>query len=70
MISRIAPILLLAAIAASPTVTAAESLTGVVPLFSGKNLDGRVNVNCAPETWTIRYGLIVCTGVPFGKKLD
>jgi len=36
------------------------------PLFNGENLDGWVNVNCAPETWTVRDGMIVCTGVPTG----
>jgi hypothetical protein len=37
-----------------------------VPLFNDKNLDGWINVNCAPETWTVRDGTIVCTGVPTG----
>lgn len=37
-----------------------------VPLFNGRNLDGWVNVNCAPETWTVRDGMIVCSGVPTG----
>jgi hypothetical protein len=37
-----------------------------VPLFNGRNLDGWVNVNCAPETWTIRDGEIICTGIPTG----
>jgi len=36
------------------------------PLFNGKNLDGWVNVNCAPETWTVKDGMIVCTGIPTG----
>ncbi|MEW6237828.1 MAG: DUF1080 domain-containing protein, partial [Candidatus Omnitrophota bacterium] len=35
-------------------------------LFNGKNLDGWVNVNCAPETWTVRDGTIACTGIPTG----
>ena len=37
-----------------------------VPLFNGKNLDGWVNVNCAPETWTVRDGMIICSGIPTG----
>ena len=37
-----------------------------VSLFNGRNLDGWVNVNCAPETWTVRDGMIVCTGIPTG----
>ena len=36
------------------------------PIFNGKNLDGWVNVDCAPETWTVRDGMIVCTGIPTG----
>ncbi|MFC2124738.1 DUF1080 domain-containing protein [Bacteroidota bacterium] len=37
-----------------------------ISLFNGENLDGWVNVNCAPETWTIRDGLIICSGIPTG----
>lgn len=37
-----------------------------VPLFNGHDLDGWVNVNCAPNTFTVRNGLIVSTGVPTG----
>jgi hypothetical protein len=39
---------------------------GFVPLFNDENLDGWVNVNCAPETWTVRDGMILCTGIPMG----
>ena len=39
---------------------------GFTPLFNGKNLDGWVNVNCAPETWTVKDGMVVCTGIPTG----
>ncbi|HLA39300.1 MAG TPA: DUF1080 domain-containing protein [Candidatus Glassbacteria bacterium] len=39
---------------------------GWVDLFNGRNLDGWVNVNCAPETFTVREGMIVCTGIPTG----
>ena len=39
---------------------------GFVPLFDGKTLDGWVNVNCAPETWTVRDGMIHCDGLPTG----
>ena len=37
-----------------------------VPLFNGKNLKGWVNANCAPETWSVRDGMIHCTGHPTG----
>lgn len=36
------------------------------PLFNGRDLTGWVNVNTAPSTWTVRDGLIVCSGVPTG----
>jgi len=39
---------------------------GFRPLFNGKDLSGWVNVNCAPETWTVREGMIICSGVPKG----
>jgi hypothetical protein len=39
---------------------------GFKPLFNGKDLTGWVNVNCAPETFTVKNGVIVCTGVPTG----
>ncbi len=39
---------------------------GFVPLFNGRNLSGWVNVNCAPETWSVKDGMIHCTGVPTG----
>lgn len=37
-----------------------------VPLFNGRDLTGWVNANCAPETWSVRDGLIHCTGQPTG----
>ncbi|MCA8978710.1 MAG: DUF1080 domain-containing protein [Planctomycetes bacterium] len=38
----------------------------VVQLFDGETLDGWVNVNGAPSTWTVRDGMIVCSGKPTG----
>ena len=37
-----------------------------VPLWNGRDLTGWTNVNCAPETFTVRDGMIVSTGVPTG----
>src|SRR6516225_11922020 len=42
------------------------SLDGPIALFNGKDLTGWVNVNCAPQTWQVRDGVIVCTGQPQG----
>jgi hypothetical protein len=35
-------------------------------LFNGKDLKGWVDVNTSPETWSVRDGLLVCTGLPIG----
>src|SRR5437588_1021616 len=51
--------------AASATVVAADD-DGFVSLFNGHDLTGWVNVNCAPETWSVRDGMIHCTGRPTG----
>ncbi|HYG76087.1 MAG TPA: DUF1080 domain-containing protein [Planctomycetota bacterium] len=39
---------------------------GFVPMFNGKDLSGWVNANCAPETWSVKDGVICCTGKPIG----
>jgi hypothetical protein len=44
----------------------AEKSPGFVPLFNGKNLDGWHRVNCAPETFSVRDNMIICTGKPTG----
>jgi hypothetical protein len=46
------------------TAFAPQNEPGVVPLFNGRNLDGWVNVNCAPGTWSVRDGMIYSTGNP------
>ena len=53
----------LLALAAGP---AWPRTTAFVPLFNGKDLTGWVNVNCAPETFTVKDGMIVTTGMPTG----
>jgi hypothetical protein len=37
-----------------------------VSLLNGRDLQGWTNVNCAPETWTVKDGMIHCTGLPTG----
>lgn len=39
---------------------------GFVPLFNGRDLSGWKPVNCAPETFTVRDGRIIVSGVPTG----
>lgn len=50
----------------APLVTAQDAVPTWRDLFNGKNLDGWVNVNTSPETWTLRDGLLVCSGRPIG----
>lgn len=45
---------------------AAQSVPRFEDLFNGRDLAGWVNVNTAPETWTVRDGVLVCTGQPIG----
>jgi hypothetical protein len=37
-----------------------------VDLFNGRDLTGWVNVNTDPDTWTVKDGLLVCSGLPIG----
>lgn len=43
-----------------------EPKPGFTSLFNGRDLSGWVNVNCAPNTFTVKDGIIVSTGVPTG----
>ncbi|MDX1929627.1 MAG: DUF1080 domain-containing protein [Pirellulaceae bacterium] len=36
-------------------------------LFNGKDLSGWVLVNTPPETWSVKDGMLVCTGKPIGE---
>ena len=44
----------------------AADQNGFVSMFNGRDLAGWTNINCAPETWTVREGVIHCTGKPTG----
>ena len=44
----------------------AEDLLQYRDLFNGKDLTGWVNVNTKPETWTVRDGILICSGHPVG----
>ncbi|TWT89490.1 3-keto-disaccharide hydrolase [Stieleria varia] len=35
-------------------------------LFNGKDLSGWIDVNTSPETWSVRDGMLICTGQPIG----
>ncbi len=51
-------------IAAALSAQAAED--EFVSMFNGRDLAGWTNINCAPETWTVKDGNIHCTGRPVG----
>ncbi len=36
------------------------------PLFNGVDLNGWIDVNTSPETWTVKNGEIICSGLPIG----
>ena len=45
---------------------AAEEAPKFVDLFNGRDLSGWVDVNTSPATWSVKDGLLVCTGLPIG----
>src|SRR5687768_10891558 len=51
---------------AASSAQAAEGEPAFVPLFNGRDLSGWVPVNVAPNTFTVRDGMIVSTGIPTG----
>jgi hypothetical protein len=40
---------------------------GFRPLFNGEDLSGWVPVNTAPSTWSVKDGMLVCSGKPIGE---
>jgi len=43
-----------------------EDVPGFRSLFNGRDLSGWVNVNTAEDTWSVRDGILVCSGHPIG----
>ena len=39
---------------------------GFTNLFNGKDLANWVDVNTSPETWSVKDGILVCSGKPIG----
>src|SRR5688572_15708603 len=62
---RTLPFLIVSVLLISRTL-AAESDDDFTPLFNNKDLSGWINVNCAPSTWSVKEGMIHCTGIPTG----
>jgi hypothetical protein len=57
---------LLTWILVATSAVASEPAPGFRDLFNGKDLTGWVDVNTSPETWSVKDGLLVCTGLPIG----
>jgi hypothetical protein len=49
-----------------PVSGGAEDVPQWRDLFNGKDLSGWVNVNTKPETWSVKDGLLICSGHPIG----
>ena len=65
MMRALAALTLVACLFATTTMIGQSTLQ-FVDLFNGKNLEGWVNVNTAPDTWSVRDGLLICSGKPIG----
>jgi hypothetical protein len=50
-----------------PCIGAEDKKEEFQSLFNGRNLDGWVKVNTAPSTWTVKDGMIICSGKPTGE---
>ncbi|HIG84353.1 MAG TPA: DUF1080 domain-containing protein [Verrucomicrobia bacterium] len=43
-----------------------EKALGFVNLFNGKDLTNWVDVNTSPDTWSVKDGMMICSGQPIG----
>src|SRR3954453_14067702 len=51
---------------AAPLLLQGESTSGFRDLFNGKDLTGWVNVNTSETTWSVKDGVLICSGHPIG----
>jgi hypothetical protein len=63
---RLASILSVAALVVFAVSIVPAADDDLKPLFNGKDLTGWAQVNCATETFTVKDGMIVTTGIPTG----
>jgi hypothetical protein len=50
----------------APAMYAADEALAFQSLFNGRDLSGWVDVNTSPATWSVKDGLLVCSGNPIG----
>lgn len=53
-------------LAEPPVAAVSTKIPQWVDLFNGRDLSGWADVNTAPDTWTVKDGLLVCSGKPIG----
>ena len=58
--------LILAVVLAAPSLDGQLASLQPVDLFTPHGLEGWVNVNTAEDTWTMRDGVLICSGRPIG----
>lgn len=67
MIARTAlPLMALPLVLIATPAVAAEESSSFQTLFNGRDLSGWVDVNTSPATWSVKDGLLVCSGNPIG----
>jgi hypothetical protein len=62
-------VLSLLLVCVSSTLVAQDSAPSTLEfrdLFNGKDLSGWIDVNTSEETWSVRDGMLICTGQPIG----
>ena len=63
----ILPALVLSVLCSAPAAAQPSSASfEFQPLFNGTDLTGWRNINTAPDTWSVRDGMIITTGTPMG----
>jgi hypothetical protein len=53
-------------VSGAPAPERAQDVPQWKELFNGKDLSGWVDVNTSKDTWSVRDGMIICTGKPIG----
>jgi hypothetical protein len=63
---RLSAVTLFSALVTSVIPLAGQAVPAFRDLFNGKDLSGWVNVNTEKDTWSVKDGILVCSGRPIG----